>query len=114
MYANPFILFQEKQDKFLPYYFSEGSNMIEHVGGRNNYKMPAYHRLDVGVNLHKEKPKYNRTWSLGLYNAYNRQNAFMIFADYDWNVWNYSSSRKKIQQFSLFPVIPYFRWSVSF
>ena len=28
---------------------------IEHIAGRNNYRMPSYHRLDLGVNIHKEK-----------------------------------------------------------
>ena len=116
MYANPFSIIQDQQNNLPSYdYFEDsGYETVEHTGSRNNYKMPAYHRMDIGVNLHKQKPKYERTWSFGFYNAYNRQNAFMIFADYDWDLWDYRDSKKKIQQFSLFPIIPYFRWSVSF
>ncbi len=28
---------------------------IDHFQARNDYRMPAYHRLDLGVNVHKEK-----------------------------------------------------------
>ena len=30
---------------------------VEHIENRNNYRMPSYHRLDVGVNLHKKRKK---------------------------------------------------------
>lgn len=45
----------------------------------NNYRLPSIHRLDVGVNLHKQKGKHvKRTWSLGMYNAYGRTNIMYI------------------------------------
>ena len=28
---------------------------IESIESRNNYRMPSYHRLDMGVNFHKKK-----------------------------------------------------------
>jgi hypothetical protein len=52
---------------------------VEHIESRNDYRMPSYHRLDIGVNLHKKKKNYESTWSFGLYNAYSRQNAFYLF-----------------------------------
>lgn len=30
-------------------------NSIEHYESRNGFRMQAYHRLDLGVNMHKEK-----------------------------------------------------------
>jgi outer membrane receptor for ferrienterochelin and colicin len=67
---------------------------------RNSYRAAAYHRMDIGFNHVKKKKWGERTWSLGLYNAYNRKNPFyyQITTDYDGN--------KALQRTSLFPVIP--------
>ncbi|MEA3450426.1 MAG: TonB-dependent receptor plug domain-containing protein, partial [Bacteroidota bacterium] len=40
---------------------------------RNEYRMRDYHRLDLALNFNKEKKRGTRTWSLNIYNAYNRQ-----------------------------------------
>lgn len=78
----------------------QGLQELEHIGQRNNYRMPSYHRLDLGVNLHKQKKKYKRTWSFGVYNAYSRQNPFFLYFGYDDN------DNRKLYQISLFPLIP--------
>ncbi|MBX7180586.1 MAG: TonB-dependent receptor [Bacteroidia bacterium] len=48
---------------------------------RNGARMPDYHRLDIAATLYsKEKPKrkWKSNWVFGIYNVYNRKNAFMI------------------------------------
>lgn len=41
----------------------------------NNYRLPAIHRLDLAVNFtRKRKEKYERTITVGVYNAYGRKN----------------------------------------
>ena len=78
---------------------------IEYFENRNGFRMPSYHRLDVGVNLHKEKKWGKRTWSFGLYNAYNRQNPFFLYFTHEYNNQN-DQNKKVLKQLSLFPVIP--------
>jgi len=78
---------------------------IEYFENRNGFRMPSYHRLDVGVNLHKEKKWGNRTWSFGLYNAYNRQNPFFLYFTHEYNSQD-NQHKKVLKQLSLFPVIP--------
>jgi hypothetical protein len=73
---------------------------ITYYENRNNYRMPAYHRLDIGINFHKQKKWGKRTWSFSVYNAYNRQNPFYLDWDYD------KTGQLKLYQFSLFPIIP--------
>lgn len=85
------------------------SSVVEHVDERNNYRMPNYHRLDIGVNLHKEKKWGQATWSFGLYNAYNRQNPFYLEFGYLKN-----SDKKVLKQISLFPIIPSVNYSFKF
>ncbi|MEA4935649.1 hypothetical protein SDC9_81774 [bioreactor metagenome] len=46
---------------------------------RNGYRMPDYHRLDVGLTWNfKPKGKYESSLNLSVYNAYARKNAFSI------------------------------------
>jgi len=46
---------------------------------RNGYRMPAYHRLDIGANwILKQRKKFSSELSFSLYNAYGRQNAYTI------------------------------------
>ncbi len=89
-----------------PYSFYQGE--IGHIDSRNNYRMPAYHRLDLGVNLRKEKRWGERTWSFGLYNAYSRQNPFYLYFSTD------SRGNQRLTQISLFPIIPSITYNFKF
>ncbi|MBC7447221.1 MAG: TonB-dependent receptor [Hymenobacteraceae bacterium] len=49
---------------------------------RNGYRLPDYHRLDLAVTLDdRVKPgrKFSGSWTLSIYNAYNRKNPFSIY-----------------------------------
>jgi hypothetical protein len=46
---------------------------------RNGYRMPDYHRLDLGVTwIRKQTAKFESSWSFSVYNAYGRENAYFI------------------------------------
>lgn len=46
---------------------------------RNGYRMPNYHRLDLGLTwITRKTEKTERSWNFSLYNAYGRQNAYTI------------------------------------
>lgn len=108
--GNAFTLAQES---YRPLYTSGwgGEPVIDHIEMRNNFRMPSYHRLDVGMNFHKQKRWGERTWSVSVYNAYNHQNPFFLYftTDYD----NGEPSRK-LKQVSLFPIIPSISYSFKF
>lgn len=81
---------------------------------RNGYRMPAYHRLDLGINFKKIKAyrwfgKGERTWSFSAYNAYNQKNAFFIYQGKD-----PQTGATTFRQASLFPVIPSVAYSFKF
>lgn len=49
---------------------------------RNNYRIPAYHRLDLSVTRGMPKASTKRLQSeivIGVYNAYNRRNPFSVY-----------------------------------
>ena len=80
-------------------------------GERNSYRMQAYHRLDFGVNFVKQKQWGERTWSVSIYNVYNRRNPFFIyFEDFIDNNVEYIEAK----QVSLFPIIPTVRYGFKF
>ncbi len=82
-------------------------NRINYVDSRNNFRLPAYHRMDVSVNFHKQKKHGLRTWNISVYNLYNRQNPFII---YPRTTERYGSMGTEystvLMQRSLFPILP--------
>jgi hypothetical protein len=86
-----------------------GDSEVNHIDQRNGYRMPSYHRLDLGVNIHKPKKWGEATWSFGLYNAYNRQNPFYLDIGY-----LQGGNEKVLKQISLFPVLPSVSYSFKF
>ncbi len=82
---------------------------IQDFGGKNSFRMSAYHRLDLAVQFHKQKKHFERIFELGVYNAYNRKNAFY----YDTR-WDENTKENKLVQISLFPIIPSFTWTYKF
>lgn len=84
---------------------------VKEFSSRNNFRMNAYHRLDIGIQFHKEKKWGERIWELSAYNAYNRKNPF--FYTFDSKVVN-NTEFGFLNQVSLFPIIPSISYSFKF
>lgn len=82
---------------------------VNDYGEKNSFRMAPYHRFDIAIQFHKKKEKYERTFELGVYNAYNRKNPFFYYTEY-----NNSTSQTKLKQVSLFPIIPSISWTWKF
>ena len=95
--------------------YDSGTNEYEYYGERNNYRMPSYHRMDIGFNFHKKKKHGIRTWNISLYNTYSRQNPFFLFFD-DTSDQEYQQTGKSqvLKQMSLFPIIPAVSYNFKF
>ena len=76
---------------------------------RNGARMPAYHRLDVGMRIHRTRTWGRRILSLGVYNLYNRKNAMSIHATH-----KRDSDDLVFKKFSLLPIIPSISYQVFF
>jgi outer membrane receptor for ferrienterochelin and colicin len=92
----------------LPQYEIEGDGRSAYVP--NNFQLPAYHRLDLGMNFRaKTKNKgHDYTVSFGVYNVYCRRNP--VFIRYSEDVYD----RPIVRMTSVFPILPSFRYSMSF
>lgn len=50
------------------------------TGKRNNFRLPAYHRLDLAATMKgKQGKRFKQEWVFGIYNVYARQNAYTIY-----------------------------------
>ncbi len=87
---------------------ADKENLINHIEKRNNFRMPAYHRLDLGINFRKQKKYGKRTWSLGAYNVYNRKNPFFLRFEQK------ADGEQALFQYSLFPIIPSISYKYEF
>ena len=91
--------------------FSFQNLTIPVFGGRNQDRLPAYHRLDFGLELKRKKNKndIDRFWRFSIYNVYNRMNAFSI--GFRRNV---ETSANEAIQTSVFGIIPSVSYNISF
>ncbi len=59
--------------------YTVGGQTVYYYTNRNGYRMPAYHRLDLGATLQlKKKRRWSSELAFSLYNAYGRENAYTI------------------------------------
>ncbi len=82
--------------------------------GRNTFRMPAYHRMDVGMVWKLKQRKWGTSdLTFSVYNAYNRRNAYFIYFD-TIEDGNGNPSQFVPKQVSLFPILPSATWDFKF
>jgi hypothetical protein len=76
---------------------------IPYYTERNGYRMPDYHRLDIGLTWYfKEREKFEHNLNFSVYNAYARENAYTITFQEDPD----DPSKTQAVQTTLFKAIP--------
>jgi hypothetical protein len=89
-------------------------NLVNEYGKVNNYRMPAYHRLDLAATRTRITRQGNlSSWSFSVYNAYNRANPFYIYFETSGDLDKYQLTVTP-RLVSLFPVIPSVSWRFEF
>ena len=79
---------------------------------RNGYRMPDYHRLDLSATYepNKKNKRFKSSWTFGVYNVYNRKNAYII--DFRENKDN--ANITEAYKVALFGAIPSITWNFKF
>lgn len=90
-------------------YFADSNHLLD-IGPVNSARAPAYHRLDISMNFTRERSWGERTFSIGLYNAYNRKNPMFIYPKNDASC----ESSVCFRQMSLLQLIPAISWQWRF
>ncbi|KAA9340557.1 TonB-dependent receptor [Adhaeribacter soli] len=81
---------------------------------RNNYRLAAYHRLDLGM-VYKLRPRYGESdLTFSIYNVYNRRNPYFIYIDAIKNGDESKILGFRAKQVSLFPIIPSVTYNFKF
>ncbi len=92
-------------------YKIDGGQTVFLYSERNGYRMPDYHRLDVGATLTIAKTKrFESAWNFSCYNAYGRKNAYAIDFQDDPN----DASKTQVVQTTLFTFVPSVTWNFKF
>ncbi|MEX0965894.1 MAG: TonB-dependent receptor [Bacteroidia bacterium] len=86
---------------------------FNHYEGRNNQRLRAYNRLDVGLKYTVPDSKWDSEWRLDIYNLYSRRNAYFIYPVKEKNP-NNNLTRTYARQVSLFPMIPSISYNFKF
>jgi hypothetical protein len=115
-YIAPEHLQGDPRDPSKPEYYEDHQTSnygqeVKDYSEKNNFRMRAYHRLDLGIQFHKEKKWGERVWEISVYNAYSRKNPF-----YHYDQHNTVNEKEYgvLSQVSLFPIIPSFTYSFRF
>ncbi|MFZ1689246.1 MAG: TonB-dependent receptor [Flavobacteriales bacterium] len=109
-------------------YFVEGELVSEYTE-RNSFRMAPYHRLDLAATI-KNKPtktktdkvtgeetvvkkRYRSSWTLAIYNVYNRRNPYFIYFDNE-GIPSEGTFQVVAKQVSLFSILPSITWNFEF
>ncbi|MCR4658956.1 MAG: TonB-dependent receptor [Bacteroidales bacterium] len=86
---------------------------LQYIDSRNNFRMPDYHRMDIGANFHRQfkRKGMHRTINVSIYNLYNRKNPYMIYRSRRYSSAGYNSALVKL---SLFPILPSVAYTLYF
>lgn len=98
-------------------YYLTGGNKPEiryEYGDINSFRLPAYHRLDLGVNfiLVDKDDRYSAI-NLSIFNAYNNQNPYFFYNEIegDFRDGNVTVTPTQV---SLFPILPSLSWNFKY
>ncbi|MCS6824859.1 MAG: TonB-dependent receptor [Cytophagaceae bacterium] len=101
--------------------FQFGYSIPGYIPSRNNYRIAAYHRLDLSATLNgkkKEGRRWNDSWNFSLYNVYMRKNPFTVFVDdkkvKDSTGTEKPTGEKEIKMIYLFKIIPSVTYNFNF
>ena len=75
---------------------------------RNGFRMPAYHRLDLGARYYFSRAPNEHVLAVSVYNAYNHKNPF--FLDLTTN----DAGERELTGYTIFPVLPSIAYRFSF
>ena len=97
------------------FYFINGV-LTQEYSHINQYRLGAYHRLDIAATYTPVPKKIKRiksSWTFSIYNVYSRMNPYFIYFDQEGSL---ATSDLTIQakQVSLFPVLPAITWNFKF
>jgi hypothetical protein len=84
------------------------ADRIQYFGKYNASRLPAFHHLDLGLTIKRQRGNVRSEWQFSIYNAYARQNPYMYYPH------SSPDGRMKYRQVCIFPIIPSVSYHVRF
>jgi hypothetical protein len=96
-----------------------GNNYPVYIPERNNYRIPAYDRLDISATIYRKKKvgrKNESSLNFSIYNVYARKNAFTVYVtdQKDANGNSLNNGQKEIVKLYLFTIVPSVTYNFKF
>ena len=92
-------------------------NSYSGINEKNSFRMSDFHRLDLGVSFHKKKKWGERTWVIGVYNAYAHNNPFYMSLDTDYEfdpITQQGFETRTFKEIAILPLIPSVAYNFKF
>ena len=114
----PVGMYQSFQDTYIPEVIAPQPNEdmyhglgVKYYNGRNNVRLPAYHRLDISASFTRQLSEGRKgVWRVGLYNAYCHMNPMVVRRREMTGIYTGGSANRPwdvyYETFSIFPIIP--------
>jgi hypothetical protein len=91
--------------------FNVDGTPVYYYGGRNNNRLPAYHRLDIGATwVTRKTDRTERSWTFSIYNVYGRANPYTISFQKD----PAHPDKTQVEQTTLFKMVPAVTYNFKF
>lgn len=100
-YNMPSFFQEDREEK------SQGDR--DYYNSRNNYRLPASHQLDLGINFHKKTKHGERIWNISVLNAYNAMNPNFVYVKRE-----KETEKPILKKITLLPCIPSFSYTYKF
>jgi hypothetical protein len=97
------------------FYFINGV-LTQEYSKLNQYRMKAYHRMDLSgtyTPIPKKKKRVSSYWVFSIYNVYSRLNPYFIYFDQTGSAIG-GDLKVEARQVSLFPILPAVTWNFKF
>ncbi len=91
-------------------------SIAPYFSGRNNYRLPASHRLDISASFRKEKRRGERIWTVGVYNVYCAKNPNWVVSENEFVIENgeYIGTRSYLTKRTFFTMLPSVSYTFNF
>ncbi len=86
---------------------SSYSELLGFYSQKNDYKLSPTHRLDMAIEFHKKKRRYERAWVISVYNVYGYVSPFFLTRAF-------VGGEEKLVEAGILPIIPSISYKFNF
>jgi len=92
------------------------TSQVESLGRKNDFRMTNYHRMDISLELTKQKKRFLRTWVFSVYNLYFHSNPYFVIPRERTTTDELGNqvTKRVFSEVSILPIIPSISYKIKF